>query len=129
MTIVATETHRVEMQRATVAEHGRASETPTPWFPPRCRTCTSPSPASTTCPVSVVEATITGTHCGDWCGLPASGRHVSFELCAIFVFGDGPDAGKLVRERAYWDNETLLRQMRGEVDAPTGEGSATVLGI
>lgn len=74
--------------------------------------------------VSVVEATIRGTHSGDWCGLPGSGRRVSVEVCAVFVFGEGENAGKLVCERAYWDNETLLRQMRGEKGAPVGVGLA-----
>jgi hypothetical protein len=32
---------------------------------------------------------------------------------------------KLVAERIYFDNEILLRQMRGEADAPTGLGLAT----
>ncbi|GDY29123.1 ester cyclase [Gandjariella thermophila] len=74
--------------------------------------------------VSVREVTISGTHRGEYCGVAPQGRHVSFELAAFYIFGEGEDAARLVAERIYFDNETLLRQMRGEPDAPVGVGLA-----
>lgn len=71
---------------------------------------------------SVREVTITGTHRGEFCGLPGSGNKVSFELAAFYIFGDGDEAGKLVAERIYFDTETILKQMRGEAEAPVGVG-------
>lgn len=71
---------------------------------------------------SIREVTITGTHKGEYCGLPGSGNKVSFELAAFYIFGDGDEAGKLLAERIYFDNETVLKQMRGEVNAPVGVG-------
>ncbi|MBI3943189.1 MAG: ester cyclase [Chloroflexi bacterium] len=73
---------------------------------------------------SIREVTIHGTHLGEYGGVPASGNPVRFELAAFFLFGSGENAGKLVCERVYWDNEILMRQIRGEVDAPTGIGLA-----
>ena len=74
---------------------------------------------------SIIEVTIDATHQGEFMGVPASGRKVRWELVAVFEFGAGENAGKILCERAYWDNETLLRQMRGEADAPTGVGLAS----
>ncbi len=74
--------------------------------------------------VSVIEATVRGTHQGEYCGIEPSGNPVSFEAAALFLFGEGDQADKLLAERCYFDNETLLRQMRGEPDAPTGIGLA-----
>jgi len=71
---------------------------------------------------SVREVTIAGTHRGEYCGVTPQGRPVSVEVAAFYVFGDGDEAGKLVAERVYYDNETLLRQMRGEENALTGVG-------
>lgn len=70
------------------------------------------------------EVTLSGTHKGEYCGIPASGRTVTIELAAFFEFGDGEQAGKIVCERIYWDNETVLAQIRGDADAPTGVGLA-----
>ena len=73
---------------------------------------------------SVREATIKGTHLGQYCGVPASGNLVTIELAAFFLFGSGENAGKIVCERIYFDNEILMRQIRGEAEAPTGIGLA-----
>ena len=73
---------------------------------------------------SIREVTITGTHLGEYGGVPASGNRVAFELAGFFLFGSGENAGKIVAERAYFDNEILMRQIRGEADAPTGIGLA-----
>jgi predicted ester cyclase len=71
---------------------------------------------------SIREVTVTGTHRGEFCGIAATGRPVTFELAAFYVFGEGEEAGRLMVERVYFDLETVLRQLRGEADAPTGVG-------
>ena len=73
---------------------------------------------------SIREVLINGTHLGEYGGVPASGNRVAFELAAFFLFGSGENAGKIVCERVYFDNEILMRQIRGEADAPTGIGLA-----
>jgi hypothetical protein len=54
--------------------------------------------------------------------MAASGNPIRFEVAVFFIFGTGKDAGKLLAERIYFDNETVLRQIRGEENAPTGIG-------
>ncbi len=73
---------------------------------------------------SIREVTLKGTHQGEYMGVPASGHRVTFEVAGFFLFGSGENAGKIMCERVYFDNEILLRQMRGEADAPTGIGLA-----
>jgi predicted ester cyclase len=68
---------------------------------------------------TILEATLSGTHQGEYLGVEPEGNPVTFEVCAVFEFGEGEDAGKILCERCYFDNETLLRQMRGEADAST----------
>jgi predicted ester cyclase len=64
---------------------------------------------------SIREVTISGTHRGEYSGMAATGRPVRFQLAAFFLFGTAEHAGKLLAERIYFDNETVLRQLRGEV--------------
>lgn len=126
---------RIRLQRQTVAEHVRGGNAKD--WPAVHATIAADHRAFTTAlpdwhvvltgehhvpGAAIVEATITGTHGGEYCGIPASGRRVSVELAAVFLFGDGPEAGKVVIERGYVDNETILRQMRGDPEAPTGVG-------
>ena len=66
---------------------------------------------------SIREVTISGTHTGDWAGVPGTGRHIRFQLAGFFVFGTGEQEGKLLAERIYFDNDTVMRQIRGEMDA------------
>ena len=73
---------------------------------------------------SIREATINGTHLGEYGGVSASGNRVTIELAAFFLFGSGENASKLVCERIYFDNEILMRQIRGEAGAPAGIGLA-----
>ena len=49
---------------------------------------------------------------------------MTIEIAGFFLFGSAENAGKIMCERVYFDNEILLRQMRGEADAPTGIGLA-----
>ncbi|MBP2323541.1 putative ester cyclase [Kibdelosporangium banguiense] len=78
---------------------------------------------------SVREVTITGTHRGEYCGVVPQGRPVSVEVAAFYVFGEGDESGKLLAERIYYDNETLLQQMRGEQNALSGVGLASASGL
>lgn len=61
---------------------------------------------------SIREGVVTGTHSAEFAGVPASGNQVSFAFCGLYIFGDDPT--RLIAERAYWDNDGLLKQMRGE---------------
>jgi len=63
----------------------------------------------------VLEVVITGTHRGPWRGLPATGRHLEFPLCAIFTFDEND---RMLGERIYYDRATVLRQL-GVLSDPT----------
>jgi SnoaL-like polyketide cyclase len=73
---------------------------------------------------SIREVTISGTHLGEYCGLAGSGNPVCIEIACFFIFDSGSNPGKLVAERVYFDNESLLRQIRGETSMPTKIGLA-----
>ena len=62
---------------------------------------------------SIREVTARGTHSAEFAGVPASGNRVEFEVCALYIF-DEKEPGKLLAERAYWDNDAIIRQMKGE---------------
>lgn len=62
---------------------------------------------------SIREVTARGTHSAEFAGVAASGNYVSFEVCALYIF-DEQEPDKLIAERAYWDNDGLIRQLRGE---------------
>jgi steroid delta-isomerase-like uncharacterized protein len=55
----------------------------------------------------VMELELTGTHQGSFRGLPATGRSFSCRMAAIFDFEDD----RLVSERVYFDQATILRQL------------------
>jgi steroid delta-isomerase-like uncharacterized protein len=63
--------------------------------------------------VSIREAQITGTHKGEYCGIQATGQRVSVALMGFFLFDKA--TGHLNAERIYFDNNTILAQIRGEV--------------
>ena len=63
--------------------------------------------------VSIREVQIVGTHSGEYCGLPATGRRVSIQLIGLFLFDT--TTGHLNAERIYFDNNTILAQIRGEI--------------
>jgi steroid delta-isomerase-like uncharacterized protein len=68
--------------------------------------------------VVILECVISGTHLGEWRGLPATGRHVRFPLCAVYTF----DGDRLAGEKIYYDRATVLRQVGvfHEPDTPSG---------
>ena len=75
---------------------------------------------------SIREVTISGKHVGEYCGIAGSGNSFVFELACFFIFGTGSNAGKVLAERVYFDNEILLRQLRGETGMPTNIGLAEI---
>lgn len=61
--------------------------------------------------LSILETEPHGTHTGaDFAGIKANGKKVKVRLAAFFVFDK--NTGEMLCERAYWDMETLLSQMR-----------------
>lgn len=66
---------------------------------------------------SLREMTASGTHSADFAGIPASGRHVVWEAIALYIFDD-EEPDKMIGERAYWDNDALMKRMRGEEAPP-----------
>ncbi len=65
---------------------------------------------------SVRELTIEATHKGEWCGLAATGRRVKIHLVVLYLFDKEKQTGKLLAERVYFDNQSLMQQMRGELN-------------
>ncbi|ABD11760.1 putative ester cyclase [Frankia casuarinae] len=65
------------------------------------------------------EVTLVGTHQGEFAGIAPRGRPVRFEGVVLYIFS-GQEPGKIIAERAYWDNDSIFRQMKGETDAPRG---------
>jgi steroid delta-isomerase-like uncharacterized protein len=63
--------------------------------------------------VSIREVQITGTHKGEYCGIEATGRRMSVPLMALFLFDRA--TGHLNAERIYFDNNTILAQLKGEL--------------
>jgi hypothetical protein len=63
--------------------------------------------------LSIREVQIKATHRGEYCGLQASGRKVSIPLIGLFLFDQ--TSGHLNAERIYFDNNTILAQIRGEI--------------
>ena len=59
---------------------------------------------------------VTGTHRGDFAGIPPTGQSVDYHACAIFQMRDG----KIGYVRTYLDTGTILRQL----GVPPGGGQA-----
>lgn len=58
--------------------------------------------------VCIIEWTLTGTHEGEYIGIPPTHRSVELPACSIFTLG----ADRLVGEEVvYFDAATLLRQL------------------
>jgi steroid delta-isomerase-like uncharacterized protein len=73
----------------------------------------------------IVEANLYGTHQGPLRGLPPTGRAFEMRFCAVFAF----EEDRLVCERVYFDQSTILRQLGVARDpASLGGRLATVVG-
>jgi steroid delta-isomerase-like uncharacterized protein len=55
----------------------------------------------------IMEGLITGTHDGEWAGIPPTGRRVEVPVAAIFEF----DEDRLLCETVYMDMATVLTQI------------------
>jgi predicted ester cyclase len=66
---------------------------------------------------SVREITVQGTHRGEWCGVAGTGRRVKFHVAVLYLFGKDNTSGKLLAERLYFDNETVMKQINGAAEA------------
>ena len=56
---------------------------------------------------AAAEATVSGTHLGDFNGIPATGKKVGWTFMEIAEFKDG----KLKALRAYRDNVNIYKQI------------------
>lgn len=61
---------------------------------------------------SIREVVLSGTHRGDYFGVPPSGKRVRVELACFFTCDAA--SGKLLGERIYFDQAGVLRQMQGQ---------------
>jgi hypothetical protein len=66
---------------------------------------------------SIREVTASGTHSLEFAGVTPQGRFLTWEASLFFVF-DEQEPGKILTERAYWDNDLLIKQMKGEESPP-----------
>ena len=57
----------------------------------------------------VVEFLLRGTHLGPLRGLPPTGRSFECRMTAFFLFP--PDGDRIVGERVYFDQATIMRQL------------------
>ena len=64
----------------------------------------------------IVEFVLSGTHLGPLRGLPPTGHSFSCRMTAFFLFP--PDGDRIVGERVYFDQATILRQL-GVAHDPT----------
>src|SRR6476619_6018909 len=71
----------------------------------------------------VVEANLYGTHEGPLRGLPPTGRKFEMRFCAVFLF----EEERLVCERVYFDQNTVLRQLGIAHDPSSVTGRAATM--
>jgi steroid delta-isomerase-like uncharacterized protein len=73
--------------------------------------------------VVVVEFDLLGTHLGPLRALPPTGRSFRCRMTALFVF----DGDRLVGERVYFDQATILRQLGLANDPTSLKGRLTLV--
>jgi steroid delta-isomerase-like uncharacterized protein len=61
---------------------------------------------------SIREGFISGTHRGEYMGIPASGISIRIAMAAFFVFDQ--TSGALLGERLYLDHGTVLQQLKSK---------------
>src|SRR5215213_1460586 len=71
----------------------------------------------------IVEFTLKGTHTGPLRGFPPTGKAFEAQVTSFFLFEDD----RLVSERVYFDQATILRQLGLAHDPTTFAGRATTL--
>jgi steroid delta-isomerase-like uncharacterized protein len=64
---------------------------------------------------SIREVVITGSHQGEFAGVKPLGNRVRIELAAFFGFD--ASSGKLLSERIYYDQASMVNQMLGKKPA------------
>ncbi|HEX8769683.1 MAG TPA: ester cyclase [Acidimicrobiales bacterium] len=57
--------------------------------------------------IVVVDTRMTGTQCGAWAGVPATGRPIDIRCACIYHF----EEDRLVKETVFFDQATLLAQI------------------
>ena len=67
----------------------------------------------------ILEVTVSGTHLGDWRGLPAMGRRMESRVCVLYSFDE---KGMLGLERTYYDKAKILEQLGIFADPRTTTG-------
>jgi hypothetical protein len=87
-----------------------------------------PASAVESCPRLIEEdssvflrSTLTGTHDGEYKGIPATGRHVAAEAAEVFRIQDGKFVG-------YWRMTTVASLMRQLTEEPAHDAVATPAG-
>jgi steroid delta-isomerase-like uncharacterized protein len=71
----------------------------------------------------IVEFTLRGTHRGPLRGLPPTGRSFECRMCALFLFEEGGE--KIVGERVYFDQATIMRHLGVAHDPSSFAGRVT----
>jgi predicted ester cyclase len=64
----------------------------------------------------VAEFDLLGTHRGPLGGLAPTGRTFRCRMCALFLFA--PHGDRIIGERVYFDQGTILRQLTAEPGGP-----------
>ena len=71
----------------------------------------------------IVEFFLLGTHLGPLCALPPTGRAFRVRMTSFFIF----DGDRLICERAYFDQSSILRQLGLARDPRSPLGRLTLL--
>lgn len=70
----------------------------------------------------IVEFDLVGTHLGPIRGIEATGRGFRCRMCAVFLFED--DSDRIVCERIYYDQLTIMQQLAPEAMAAPAAATA-----